>query len=151
MTATTDWITLATGLGFVAFALGYNHPTTYRVLAFMIKGRDMGAVPKQLVTDLYEMRHAYDREDFARLAYRLIEKNGAITVPEPKTALAHAKGWGRRVGTILGLGGTAAALVVGDILTWQNLTWIDGVGVTLGAVGVVAGTIWYVVDEYNER
>lgn len=143
-----EWVLLASALGYLAFLSG---TTVLDIIGLLIKGRDMTAIPKQLVSELYEMRHAYDREDFARMAYRIIEKNGEITVPEPKTALAHAKGWGRRVGTILGLGGTAAALVVGDILTWQNLTWIDGVGVTLGAVGVVAGTIWYVVDEYNER
>lgn len=101
--------------------------------------------------DLYtEVRYG-DRDAFKRKLNRVIENRGEMPVTEPKTAVSHIKGWGRRVGAILGAAGGIAALAVSDVLAWQNLSWIDGVGVSVGVAAVAAGTIWYIVDEYNER
>ena len=104
------------------------------------------AVTDLIVTAQSNFPH---RERFeARLA-QIIKNKGEVPVYEPKTAAGHVKGWARRTGTVLGTVGGAAVLIIGDIAAWQNLGWIDGIGATVLAVGVAAGTIWYVVDEYN--
>lgn len=121
--------------------------TIYRALDWKIREWTMSVNYSDLYYDV-----KYDnRDDFERKIKRFIATRGETAVTEPKTVVGHLSGWTRRVTTILGTAGATAGLVVGDILAWQNLGWVESIGVTVGAVGVAAGTVWYIVDEYNAR
>lgn len=123
-----------------------------KALIWKLKGSPMtSTLSNSMLDDLYELRYASDRDSYRRSASRILLKHKEVVAPEPKTALGHFAGWSRRVGAIVGGAGAVAALVIGDILAWQNLHWIEGVGITTGAVGIAAGTIWYIADEYDTR
>lgn len=141
-------------IGFLLACYHESHPTLFRALAWKMKGNPVTTTAAdKIINGLYaDCRYGTTNEaDFRKKILKTIEANQEIIVGEPKTALSHLGGWARRTGTILGAAGTVAVLGIGDVLAWQNLNWIGGVGVSIVAAGVIAGTVWTIVDEYHGR
>lgn len=141
-------------IGLVLVCYHEARPTLFRALAWKMKGNPVtSTAADKIITGLYaDCRYGTTNEaDFRKKILKTIEANQEIIVGEPKTALGHLGGWARRTGTILGAAGAVAVLGIGDVLAWQNLNWIGGIGASIVVAGIIAGTVWTIVDEYHER
>jgi hypothetical protein len=141
-------------IGLVLVCYHEARPTLFRALAWKMKGNSVTtAAADKIINNLYsDLRYGTTSpDDFRKKILKTIEANQEIIVGEPRTALGHLGGWARRTGTILGAAGAVAVLGIGDVLAWQNLNWIGGIGASIVVAGTIAGTVWTIVDEYHER